>query len=789
MRICTWKSAIVGAGLMAVLPLLTAGCSDAATVLGEEDGSIGADVTDLDGTVDPADVPDDPLDGSSPLDIEAPEDAGAPDGGNSEVTPDCPGSPWCPCSENDECFSGWCVEGPDGTECTKVCDADCPDGYTCRQVTTANGDPTYICLYDHVYYCSPCETGEDCAPALVDPSPHYCVEWETGSGSFCATACETSDDCPDGGTCVEIEVGDTQRTVCRPTEGECACSANAIAVTASTTCSVTNEMGTCEGARICDLSGLTACDATPAAAETCDGQDEDCDGSIDENFASLGEACDGEDADQCEDGTLSCADGSLVCDDADDGDIEVCNGEDDDCDGTVDESFANIGLPCDGEDLDTCLDGVWICNNGAEVCDDDGEAQAELCNGQDDDCDGALDETFPELGTTCDGGDADQCKDGKWVCDGAGGVTCDDSADDTIQEVCNDVDDDCDGVTDEGFPDKGLACDGGDNDLCQEGVWQCGEAGLICTDNSGDNLELCNGQDDDCDGQADEGYDLKGEPCDGADSDLCNEGLWTCNGSDLVCSDTTGPNTEQCNGQDDDCDGDIDEDLLQACETDCGGGIETCVLGIWKGCTAMQPKTCTNYDQCASEEMCVSQCPSPPTEICNEADDDCNGSIDEGFYGDTSNGGNDFPNSWSVGIPLEGTYPDKAAGTVNGHLLAIGDRDWFTIKATEDKSDACITNGQDADVEAQVTLTSPGPGLWYEVCACWSDGPSFCGKDDENSPTCAISKNGATAVLDVTMAMTCGSTDTGWLDIEVKPVSNSLDWNCDDYTVTWAISE
>ena len=60
MRISTWKSGIVGAGLMAMLPLLTTGCSDAATVLGEEDGSIGADVADLDGSVDPSDTPGDP---------------------------------------------------------------------------------------------------------------------------------------------------------------------------------------------------------------------------------------------------------------------------------------------------------------------------------------------------------------------------------------------------------------------------------------------------------------------------------------------------------------------------------------------------------------------------------------------------------------------------------------------------------------------------------------------------------------------------------------------------------
>jgi hypothetical protein len=781
-----------GITLAAFLCFTLVACSDASDVLGDEDGAIKSDVLNLDATTPLGDVTIDPLDGAVPLDIAPPEDDANPgdaDGVNDANDDACPGEAWCPCSDNEECFSGWCVDGPDGTECTKVCDADCPDGYSCHPVTNATGDPTYICLYDHVYYCSPCETGADCAPGLVDPSPHYCVEWESGDGSFCATACETSDDCPEGGACVEIEVGDTQRTVCRPIEGECTCSANAIAVTASTACSVTNELGTCEGARSCDLTGLSACDATAAAPETCDGADEDCDEVIDEDFVSLGEACDGEDADQCEDGTLTCSEGSLGCVDESDDHVEVCNGEDDDCDGTVDESFANVGLPCDGEDLDSCLDGAWVCNNGGEVCDDDGSSVSELCNGIDDDCDGFIDETFADLGTFCDGGDTDLCTDGKWVCGADGGVACDDSDDDSFVETCNDIDDDCDGEVDEGYPDKGLACDGGDNDQCQEGVWQCGADGLICTDNSSDNAEVCNGQDDDCDGQVDEGYDLKGQPCDGADSDLCAEGLWTCNGTDLVCSDTTGPNAEVCNNQDDDCDGDVDEDLVQACETDCGGGVETCISGLWKGCTAMQPKTCTNYDVCASEDMCVSQCPSAPTEVCNESDDNCDGSIDEGFYGDTSNGGVDFPNSWSVNIPQKGTYPTNTAGQVLGHLLSFGDRDWFTIQATEDNSDFCVSGGSDKDVLAQVTVTSPGPALWYEVCACWSDGPAFCGKDDESSPTCVTSQGGNTAVLEVHMDMTCGSTDTGWLDIEVRPANNSLDWDCDDYTVTWAISE
>ncbi len=85
--------------------------------------------------------------------------------------------------------------------------------------------------------------------------------------------------------------------------------------------------------------------------------------------------------------------------------------------------------------------------------------------------------------------------------------------------------------------------------------------------------ELCNGADDDCDGQVDEGFGL-GISCDGSDGDLCMEGTTTCSG----CSDTTGTTAEVCGGGDEDCDGLTDEDL--SCGPVCGNGIceagETC---------------------------------------------------------------------------------------------------------------------------------------------------------------------------------------------------------------------
>ena len=81
--------------------------------------------------------------------------------------------------------------------------------------------------------------------------------------------------------------------------------------------------------------------------EVCDGTDNDCDGETDEDVA-VAEACNGVD-DDCDGET----DEGITA-------AELCNGLDDDCDGETDEGFA-IGLACDGADLDVCLDGVMEC--------------------------------------------------------------------------------------------------------------------------------------------------------------------------------------------------------------------------------------------------------------------------------------------------------------------------------------------------------------------------------------------------------------------------------------------
>lgn len=74
---------------------------------------------------------------------------------------------------------------------------------------------------------------------------------------------------------------------------------------------------------------------------------------------------------------------------------------------------------------------------------------------------------------------------------------------------------------------------------------------------AGSGIEACNGLDDDCDGDTDEGFSV-GMPCDGDDSDQCSDGVLTCEGT---CIETVEAKVEICNGA-------VDEDCNQL--TDCG---------------------------------------------------------------------------------------------------------------------------------------------------------------------------------------------------------------------------
>lgn len=88
--------------------------------------------------------------------------------------------------------------------------------------------------------------------------------------------------------------------------------------------------------------------------------------------------------------------------------------------------------------------------------------------------------------------------------------------------------------------------------------------------------ELCNGKDDNCDGEIDEG--LEKLPC----STQCGQGLMNCVDGKLTQCTTKQPSDEQCNTVDDDCDGETDEQLSRvANKNDCPSKKELCIDGGW----------------------------------------------------------------------------------------------------------------------------------------------------------------------------------------------------------------
>ena len=180
-------------------------------------------------------------------------------------------------------------------------------------------------------------------------------------------------------------------------------------------------------------------------------------------------------------------------------DMEICDGVDNDCNGETDDG---LGTTMCG--IGTCAHEVPNCVAGEEeLCDPLDGAQPEECNGQDDDCDGAIDDGLGDAGQECGVG---QCLHSVTGCEGGEVPPCD-PFEGATPEVCDDVDNDCDGATDEGLPDLSCGCG-----ACEHTVPSCINGfPQICDPFDGASPEVCDGIDNDCDCLVDEG-----------------QGTWTC---------------------------------------------------------------------------------------------------------------------------------------------------------------------------------------------------------------------------------------------------------------------
>ena len=204
----------------------------------------------------------------------------------------CPGAPGCSCASAADCDFAFCLDTPDGKRCATPCTTEtCPTGQKCGLVTFG-GDPTYACVQKWGKLCYPCAATKDCAEPGITGS--LCVD-EGPQGSFCGAACTVTADCPDGYAC---QVGQSPEgpkalqcvrvAADGKSPGTCSCTPAAKALALATPCYAEQTdlsgkvVGKCPGTRMCGPTGLGACTLVALKPEVCDGIDNDCNGTIDD---------------------------------------------------------------------------------------------------------------------------------------------------------------------------------------------------------------------------------------------------------------------------------------------------------------------------------------------------------------------------------------------------------------------------------------------------------------------------------------------------------------------------
>jgi hypothetical protein len=245
-----------------------------------------------------------------------------------------------------------------------------------------------------------------------------------------------------------------------------------------------------QGEQVCEgppeLARWSACKgAILPAAETCNGIDDNCDGTVDEGCECVGGAerpC-GIAIAPCKQGTQRCESGKWgSCLGATDPGTETCNGVDDDCNGTVDDIGGGGVCECKvGEEADCDGNNKGICKPGRKKCDANGkwgacegrvEPTTEICgNNLDDDCNGSVDDApgCDTCGKVCA---FSECEIGQVDCS-SGTPTCQKTGNQTAGTTCTGGVCDGKGVCVPCVVDKDCQPTGSPNAECKTGKTDC----------------------------------------------------------------------------------------------------------------------------------------------------------------------------------------------------------------------------------------------------------------------------------------------------------------------------
>jgi len=547
-----------------------------------------------------------------------------------------------------------------GTPTDEVCDGldnDCDDA-TDEELPGVGDDcaaGTGECLRAGALVCAPDAGGVICDAAPGDPQAEVC----DGLDNDCDG--ELDEELPGVGDDCGVGTGECRgagTVVCIPATGEVTCHAVPSDPTDELCDGLDNDCdgsvdegipgvgdgcsaGTGEclqaGTVVCTAeTGVVACDAVAGQAldEVCDGLDNDCDGAVDEELAQIGEECTAGTGECLREGNVACTPetGEVACDavpgaPAD----EVCDGLDNDCDDAIDEEVLGVGDDCAAGIGQCRRAGALVClpDAGGVVCDAAaGDPADEVCDGLDNDCDGAVDEELPGVGDDCGVGTGECRQAGTVVCiPAAGEVTCHAVPSDPTDEVCDGLDNDCDGSVDEGIPGVGDVCSAGTGACARPGAVVCTpETGVVACDAVAVQAEeeVCDGLDNDCDGELDEELPGVGEACSAGIGQCRREGTVACTPEtgEVACDAApTAPADEICDGLDNDCDELTDEDVPGVGD-ECVAGVGQCLRG---GTLVCVPE--------ANEVVCDAVPGEPAEEVCDGLDNDCDGAFDESLPG------------------------------------------------------------------------------------------------------------------------------------------------------------